>query len=210
MRFLRWLRDSFLAGLVAIFPLALTIFVLWLLYRWAYSLFGPHTALAELMRRTIGLYIPGTEIIAGILVVLMVGVVARHWLGRAILRAVEGAVLRIPVIRKLYWTGRQLARYLLRPTAGPTGRVVLVEFPSAGSYVLGMLTAEEAGRVSQTLGREMAAVYLPTAPNPLSGWVLFLPKDRVIPTDLTMDEGLTLVLSGGLVVKEEEDADSPG
>ncbi len=210
MRFWRWLKGNFLAGLVALLPLGLTAFVLWLLYRFAYGLFGPHTALASFMRRTLGLYIPGTEIVAGLLVILLMGVVTRHWLGRALLGALERALLRVPFIRKLYWTGRQLSRYLLEQTQTPTGRVVLVEFPGQGSYVLGMLTADEVKPVSQTLGQEVSAVYIPTAPNPLTGWVLFLPKERLIPTTLTMDEGLTLVLSGGLLVKEEEGADSQG
>jgi uncharacterized membrane protein len=210
MRVWRWLRGTFLAGLVALLPLGLTAFVLWLLYRWAYGLFGPHTALASLMRRTIGIYIPGTEIIAGLLVILLVGIVARHWLGKTILSAMERALLRVPFIRKLYWTGRQLARYLFQGNKAPTGRVVLVEFPGPGSYVLGMLTADEAKSVGQSLGQEVSAVYIPTAPNPLTGWVLFLPKERLIPTNLTMDEGLTLVLSGGLLVKEEGNADSSG
>lgn len=210
MRFWRWLRGTFLAGLVALLPLALTLFVLWLLYRWAYGLFGPHTALAAFMRRTIGIYIPGTEIIAGLLVILLIGIITRHWLGRAILSAVERGLLRVPVIRKLYWTGRQLSHYLLAQNRTPTGRVVLVEFPGPGSYVLGMLTADVVKPVSQTLGQPVAAVYVPTAPNPLSGLVLFLPKERLTPTDLTMDEGLTLVLTGGLLTKEEEGADSQG
>lgn len=210
MRFLRWLRGTFLAGLVAILPIGLTFFVLWLLYRWAYGLFGPHTALASLMRRTIGIYIPGTEIIAGLLVIFLIGVITRHWLGRTVLGAVERGLLRVPFIRKLYWTGRQLTRYLFQTNKSPKGRVVLVEFPGPGSYVLGMLTADEVKPVGQSLGREVSAVYIPTAPNPLTGWVIFLPKERLTPTDLTLDEGLTLVLSGGLLVKEEEGADSTG
>lgn len=208
MRAIRWLRDSFIAGLLAILPLALTCFVLWLLYRWAYGLFGPHTPLANLMRRTLGFYIPGTEIFASLILILLVGTMARNWLGRTILHSFERALLRVPFIRQLYWTGRELSRFLFR--SNPKGKVVLVEFPSAGSYVLGMLTAEEVGNVSQTLGQKVCAVYVPTAPNPLSGWVLFLPKERLISTDLTMDEGLTLVLSGGLLTKEEKSADSQG
>lgn len=210
MRFWRWLKRNFLAGLVALLPLGLTALFLWLLYRFAYGLFGPHTALASFMRRTIGIYIPGTEIFAGLLVILLIGILTRHWLGRAILNALERALLRVPFIRKLYWTGRQLSRYLLEQTKTPTGRVVLVEFPSPGSYVLGMLTAEEVKPLSQTLGQEVSAVYIPTAPNPLSGWVLFLPKERLTATTLSVDEGFTLVLSGGLFVKEEEGADSQG
>lgn len=210
MRALRWMRANFFAGLVAVFPLGLTALFLWFLYRWAYSLFGPHTALASLMRRTIGIYIPGTEIIAGIFVIILVGVVARHWLGRAVLGTIERGLLRVPFVRRLYWAGRQLSRYLFREHGAPQGRVVLVEFPGPGSYVLGMLTAEKVEVVSNTMGRNLAAVYIPTAPNPLSGWVLFVPKEQVIPTTLGVDEGLSLVLSAGLLVKEEDDADREG
>lgn len=210
MRVFRWFRSTFLTGLMALLPLGLTAFVLWLLYRWAYSLLGPHTALAAWMRRTLGFYLPGTEIIGGFMVILLAGVVTRHWLGKAMLNVLERGLLRVPFIRKLYWTGRQLSHYLFHPNPTPQGRVVLVEFPHAGSYVLGMVTADVVRPVSQTLGQEVAAVYVPTSPNPLSGWVLFIPKERVLPTLLTVDEGLSLVLSGGLVVKEEEGADSPG
>jgi len=210
MRVWRWLRGTFLAGLVALLPLGLTAFVLWLLYRWAYRVFGPHTGLASLMRRTIGIYIPGTEIIASLLVILLVGVVARHWLGKTILSTVERGLLRVPFIRKVYWTGRHLAHYLFQENKTPTGRVVLVEFPGPGSYILGMLTADEAKPVSQSLGQELSAVYIPSAPNPITGWVLFLPKERLIPTNLTREEGLTLILSGGLLGKEEGNADSSG
>lgn len=206
----RWLHGTFVAGVVALLPLVLTLFVLWLLYRWVHGIFGPDTGFAAWMRHTIGIYIPGIEILAGLSIILIAGVITRHWLGKRILGALERALLQMPFIRKLYWTGRQLARYLLRPNPTPSGRVVLVEFPHSGSYVLGMLTAERVNPVSQTLGQEVVAVYIPTAPNPLSGWVLFLPKGRVIPTSLSMDAGLTLVLSGGLSAEEEEGADSTG
>ncbi|MGQ9700362.1 MAG: DUF502 domain-containing protein [Candidatus Bipolaricaulaceae bacterium] len=144
----RWLRGTFVAGVVALLPLVLTAFVLWFLYRWAYGIFGSPTVLAAWMRRTIGIYIPGMEILAGLSTTLVAGLITRHWLGKRTLGTLERALLQVPLIRKLYWTGRQLVRYLLRPSSTPSGRVVLVEFPHLGSYVLGMLTAARVNPVS--------------------------------------------------------------
>lgn len=183
-------------------PLGLTLYALWLLYRLAYAWFGPDTAFARLTQRVLGRYIPGMELLITLLVVLLVGAVVRHWLGRRILRGLERLVLSLPVIRKLYWGTRQLAHITLGQEEVPGAArriVVLVEFPYPGSYVLGMVTSETADAFRLPIPPGMALVYIPTAPNPLSGWLLFVPQDKLIPVDLTVDEGISLILSGGLV-----------
>jgi len=211
VRILRSLKDCFLTGLVVLLPLTLTAYVLWLVYRLAYGVFGPHTPFAQLMRRSLGFYIPGLEVLVSLGVVLVVGAVGRHWLGRRVVQATEAAFLRIPLVRKLYWASRQLARLVLRPEASPQGHMVLVEFPQPGSYVLGVLTAERVEKVGAALGQDLSAVYLPTAPNPLSGWVLFVPKERVRPVPMSVEEGMGLILSGGFALPEEaKGADSQG
>jgi uncharacterized membrane protein len=219
-KFLRWLRDSFLSGLVAILPLGLTLYVLWLLYRLAYNLFGPDTTFAQLLTRAFGRYIPGVEVAITLLVVLAVGAIVRHWLGRRILWTLEQAVLALPGVRKLYWAARQLIHVLLLMRRdeglGSQRRLVLVEFPYPGSYVVGMVTSEDLTQVSPALDRDAVSVYVPTAPNPLSGWLLFIPRAKLVPLDLTMEEWVSLVLSGGLVTpspgkaKESADADQKG
>lgn len=203
VRWLRGVKDCFLTGLVVLLPLTLTGYVVWLVYRVAYSVLGPHTPFAQLMRRSLGFYIPGLEVWVSLGVVLVVGAVARHWLGRRLVHAAEAAFLRIPLVRKLYWASRQLARLVLRPEASPHGHMVLVEFPQPGSYVLGVLTAEKVEKVSAALGQDLSIVYLPTAPNPLSGWVLFVPKERLQPVPLTVEEGMGLILSGGFILPQE-------
>jgi len=199
------------SGLLALLPLGLTLYVLWLLYQLAYALFGPHTAFAGFMRRVIGRYIPGTEVAITLFVILLVGVVARHWLGRGLLHAVERAVLTVPGVRKLYWGTRQLAHVVLRQEQALTQgrRMVLVEFPYPGSYVLGMVTNEDVAKMSDLFPPDMVSVYIPTAPNPLSGWVLFVPRTKIAPVELTAEEGLTLILSGGLVVHHPNMAEHP-
>lgn len=203
---LRWLKRTFLSGLLALLPLGLTLYLLWLLYRLAYSLLGPHTPFAALMRRFIGTYIPGTEVAMTVLVVLVVGTLARHWLGRAALRGVERVLLAVPGVRNLYAGMRQLSHVVLhREQALARGRrVVLVEFPQPGSYALGIVTNEDAAELSAVFCPGTVSVYIPTAPNPLSGYVLFLPRTKVFPAQITTEEALSLILSGGLVTRQPQ------
>lgn len=198
-----WLRRTFVSGLLALLPLGLTAYLLWLLYRLAYSLLGPHTAFAGLMRRVIGRYIPGTEVAITLVVVFLVGTVARHWMGRWLLQAVERIVRGIPGVRNLYWGTRQLAHMVLghAPALSSGRRMVLVEFPYPGSYVLGVVTSEAVAPLSTQFSADTVAVYIPTAPNPLSGWVLFVSRTRVFPVHLTTEQALSIILSGGLVVQ---------
>ncbi|HAF71167.1 MAG: Uncharacterized protein XD60_0540 [Acetothermia bacterium 64_32] len=207
-RVLRWLRDSFISGLLVVFPLGLTLYVLWLLYRLLRGALGPNTPFAQLLIRTFGRYIPGTEIVITALVVILIGAAARNWLGRTLLSSLEKLVLSLPGVRKLYWATRQLSYALLRRDGvaqGKMRRLVLMEFPREGYYVMGVLTNDEVGSFKGVFDGPCVSVYVPTAPNPLSGWVFFVPKERVIPVDMTVDEGLALVLSGGVVAPEEAD-----
>lgn len=205
-RVLRWLRDSFISGLLVVFPLGLTLYVLWLLYRLLRGALGPNTPFAQLLIRTFGRYIPGTEIVITALVVILIGAAARNWLGRTLLSSLEKLVLSLPGVRKLYWATRQLSYALLRRDGvaqGKMRRLVLMEYPREGYYVMGVLTNDEVGSFKGVFDGPCVSVYVPTAPNPLSGWVFFVPKERVIPVDMTVDEGLALVLSGGVVAPEE-------
>lgn len=200
-RLLLWLRRTFISGLLALLPLGLTAYLLWLLYRLAYSFLGPHTAFAGLMTRVIGRYIPGTEIVITVLVVFFVGAIARHWVGRGLLHGVERVVRAIPGVRNVYWGTRQLALVIFQRehALGSGRRMVLVEFPYPGSYVLGILTNEDVASVSSQFSSDVVSVYIPTAPNPLSGWVLFVPRTRIAPLSLTAEEAFSLILSGGLI-----------
>lgn len=219
MRFIyrtfHWLRDSFLAGLLVLLPVGLTLYVLWLLYRLIYSFFGPETAFARFLKHAIGHYIPGIEFLITGLVVVAVGALSRMWFGRKIYQLLERLILTVPGVRKLYWGMRQLAHAVLRRNSqrNKLRRVVLFEYPREGMYVLGFVTNDDVGEINRVVGKECLSVYAPTAPNPLSGWVFFVPKERLIELDLPVDEGLSMILSGGIVFPEKlrrRDADLEG
>lgn len=205
-RMIRLSRDALVSGLLVILPAGLTGLVLWLMLRLVSSIVGPDTLLSQFLTQVFGRYIPGTELLAAMGIVLLVGAVARYWLGKRVLAVVEGRLLSLPMLSKVYSTARQLTHVLLRreviPDA-PQRQLVLVEFPKEGSHVLGILTGTDFPWLNGSVGQRAVSVYIPTAPEPFSGWVLFLPADRVIPLDITMDEGLSMVMTGGLVVPEK-------
>ncbi len=204
-RLTRLLRDTFLSGLLVILPAGLTAYILWLLVRLVGGLVGPEVGLSRLLTRAFGRYIPGTEILVTVALVLLVGAITRYWLGSKLLNLFERTLLALPVLSKIYWATRQLSHAMFRREVLPEGqkrRLVLVEFPKEGSYVIGILTSDQLPRLDDALGRPTVAVYIPTAPSPITGYVLFVPKDKIVPLNLTMDEGLSLVLSGGVVVPQ--------
>jgi len=205
-RMIRLFRDVLVSGLLVILPAGLTVFVLWLTVRLVSGIVGPDTLVSQFLTQFFGRYIPGTELLVVIGIVLLVGAVARYWLGKRVLAAAEQRLLTLPMLRKVYSAARQLTHVLLKREVipgAPQRQLVLVEFPKEGSYVLGILTGRDLHWLSGSVGRPAVSVYIPTAPEPFSGWVLFLPADWVIPLDMTMDEGLSMVLTGGLVVPEK-------
>jgi uncharacterized membrane protein len=214
LRPLNWLRESFVTGLLVALPIGLTAVIIWLLYRLIYRLFGPETPFARLLIRAFGRYIPGVELIITFIIVIGVGALSRLWLGRKLHNWLERILLSVPGLRKVYWAMRQLVHALFQRNSTKLRRVVLFEYPKEGMYILGFVTEDDVGEIDRIVGKECVSVYAPTAPNPLSGWVFFIPKDKIIELDMPVDEGLSLILSGGIVfpesLKRGKDADLEG
>ena len=213
-RSMSWLKESFLTGLIVALPIGLTVVVIWLLYRMMYRFFGPQSPVAKLIEGALGRYIPGLEIIITFLIVVIVGAVSRMWIGKKIHGWLERFVLAVPGLRKVYWAMRQLVHALFQRNSSKLRKVVLFEYPKEGMYVLGFITEDDVGKIDRIVGKDCVSVYAPTAPNPLSGWVFFIPKEKIIELDMPVDEGLSLILSGGIVfpqsLKEGKDADLEG
>ncbi len=194
-----------MSGLLVILPVGLTAYVLWLLVGLVGNVVGPNTHLSRLLTRAFGHYVPGTELLVAVGVVLLVGAFARYWLGKRLLSALENRLIAVPILSKIYWAIRQLSHALLKREVVPDTskkRLVLLKFPKEGSYAVGVLTNDHMEWLDEVFGKPSVSVYMPTAPDPFCGWVLFLPADSVTPLDLTMDEGLSLVLSAGMVLPE--------
>ncbi|MBI4287096.1 MAG: DUF502 domain-containing protein [Chloroflexi bacterium] len=186
--FLRHLRRSLTAGLLLLVPVGITYWVLSFTFRFLDGLFDP------LAQRVLGKTIPGLGILLLLLLVYLAGLVASNFVGRAIIRAGQGALLRIPLVNTIYNASKQLIESFSGEARQGFKRVVLIEYPRQGVWTLGFLT----GTTSDETGMVLGIIYIPTTPTPTSGAMVILPMTDIHDTDLTVQQALGIVFSGGI------------
>ncbi|MCR4437830.1 MAG: DUF502 domain-containing protein [bacterium] len=196
------LRTHFLTGLVVIVPLVLSVFVLYKLFLAIDGLFkGVIGAfLAQRLGLTIaGRPIPGLGFVALVLLILLTGVVARNILGRKLIAAGEDFVARVPLLNRVYKTFQQIVQAFISDKREVFSKVVLVEYPRRGLYSVAFVTQDTRGPVQDALESDVYSVFLPSTPNPTSGFLVFVPKEETIDVRLSVEEALKLVISGGTI-----------
>ncbi|MGQ9533021.1 MAG: DUF502 domain-containing protein [Desulfotomaculales bacterium] len=195
------LRNYFLAGLAVILPITVTLYLLKLVLGFVDGLAG--SVLALFTKR----HIPGVGLISTVLVLLGVGVVATNVVGRRLVALWEGLLLRIPLVNTVYRTSKQVVDALwYRERA--FRRVVLVEYPRRGMWAVGFVTGETVREGNDA--EKWLNVFVPTTPNPTSGFLLLLPPSEVVALDLPVEEGIKMVVSGGIISPERLRFGRPG
>lgn len=189
-----------LTGVVFVVPVILTIWVLQLLYN---LLDGPLRSLLNiLLKYTLGWELPsGVGLVLTLLALYVTGVLAANMLGRRFLEFWESLLQRMPVVKGIYNAARQVVRTLSQPQEKAFQRVVLIEFPSKGLWTV----AFQVGTIQTSDGRKWVRVYVPTTPNPTSGYLQFLPAENVQQTSIPVEEALKMVVSGGILAPERLD-----
>jgi len=185
----RAVKKTFIAGLVVVVPIVITIFALF----WLFSLLDGF--LSPLIYELIGREIPGLGILTEVIIIFLVGMVATNVLGSRVLRWLQDLLNRVPLVKNIYPTIKQIVEAFHPSSSSSFKKVVLVEYPKAGIWVLGFLTSE----VSLTGGagnQRFYSVYLPTNNLYIGQVALFKPEEVIIP-GLTIEEGLKIILSGG-------------
>ncbi len=200
---LLWLRTTFVSGMLAILPVGATVFIVWALYNLIDRQVGRNTAFGMVIERVLGQWIPGLGIIITILLVLIIGAIARSVIGRTLQYYMERIFFSFPGVRKMYGTLKQFTGALLnRESTTSFKKVVMFEYPKAGINVLGLVTNEHLGMIQDITGEECLLVYAPTAPNPLSGYMLIIPKRLVTYIDMPVEDALSMVVSSGSVLPD--------
>ena len=187
----RRLRRYFLTGLVALLPVGLSAFVLWRTFNALDRLLG------QFFDMLLGFRVPGAGFVALILVILGIGVVAHNFVGKRLILLIEDVVIRVPIVRWIYRTTKELSSAVLQEKSTSFRKVVLVEFPYRGVYSIGFQTADSASDVSKLTGKILIPVFIPTAPSPMTGYVILYPEEDVIPLPMSVDDGLRFVISAG-------------
>lgn len=190
---MRRLRGDFLTGIVVLAPLVVTLYIFVQLFLKVDNLLG------RFIRLPGGKEIPGLGFLAVVLLLVLVGMLARSVFGRTAIRAGEKLLTKIPLVNRVYIAVQQISRALLSGRRVPFRQVVLVEFPRKGVYCLGLVTSEAWEGIGAAGGRDLLAVFLPTTPNPTSGFLLFVPAEEVIPLEVNVEDALKMVISGGMV-----------
>lgn len=198
----RGTRNIFIRGLLVILPVAATFYLLWLVYRLFVKLVD--ALVGPLLVGILGSHwwVTGVGIFLTIFLVWFIGLVTRGYVGRALHRYFEGLLERVPLVNKTYAMAKQVTAALFRADTPAFKKVVLIEYPRKGVYTLGFITSENPGRLGRAIDGDFLSVYAPTSPNPLSGWFLLIPKEEVIYPELSVEEGLKLILSGGVIIPD--------
>ncbi|MCD6494431.1 DUF502 domain-containing protein [Candidatus Bipolaricaulota bacterium] len=198
--FLRHLGDTFVSGLLAILPVGGLVYILWFLYHLIDGLVGKQTAFGQMVQKALGHWIPGMGIYMTLFLILIVGLITRNFLGRTLQYYMDRLFSSVPVIRKMYSTLKQFSNALLNRKTAAFHRVVMFEYPKEGINIIGLVTNEDLGTLNDKTKEESILVYAPTAPNPLSGMMLLVPKDKVTELDMAVDDALSMILSSGSVL----------
>ena len=184
------LRRYFVAGLATLFPVAVTVFLVWQIFKFADGLLG----------KRLGFQIPGLGLVVTLLVILAVGVLSIHFFGRVLFRTLEGWLSRLPLIRKIYPPVKQLAEFLFNEESRQAAfrRVVLVPYPRAGAYSLAFVT-NETKNTATGRPQTLLTCLIPNPPSPFTGPIIFVPEEDVVPLDLSVEDAVKLIVSGGVV-----------
>ncbi|MEL0586887.1 MAG: DUF502 domain-containing protein [Candidatus Thiodiazotropha sp. (ex. Lucinoma kazani)] len=196
-----FLRRYLVAGLLVWLPLGATFFVIQLLVRW---MDNSLLLLPEAYRpdNLLGFHIPGLGVVLSLLILLITGLVAANLFGRKLVSIWERLLSRIPLVRSVYSAVKQLVETMFADNGKSFRKVVLVEFPRRGLWTLAFLTSEENGIVQQATGRDVVNVYIPTTPNPTGGYFVLVPKEDIRELEMSVDDGLKMLLSMGAVNPE--------
>lgn len=194
------LRGYFLAGILVTAPAGLTLYIAWLFVTFVDNQVGAILPPRYSPSTYLNFDIPGFGVVVLLAVLTTIGALAAGLVGRLMLRWGESILNRMPVIRGIYSALKQLFETVLSNQSSAFRQCVLVEYPRRGIWALGFISGVTEGEVQDLTAEEVVNVFLPTTPNPTSGFLLFVPRSDVIVLTMTVEEGIKMVISGGIVV----------
>ncbi|MBU6269822.1 MAG: DUF502 domain-containing protein [Betaproteobacteria bacterium] len=195
------MRAYFVTGLLIWVPLVITLWVLNLIV----STMDQSLQLlpAEMQPEVLwGRRIPGVGVVLTVVVIFLTGLLTRNILGQGLVRLWEKLLSRIPIVRSIYSSVKQVSDTVLSPTGQAFRKAILVQYPRSGVWTIGFQTGTPAHEVRQAVSVEMVSVYVPTTPNPTSGFFLMFPRHETIELEMSVDEALKYVVSMGVVAPD--------
>jgi len=195
-----WLRNSFLAGVALVLPFVVTVSLIWLVVSFIDNNVEPLVPNSLAFLKTF----PGGGLLLALAALTLVGALAGNLVGRWFVDGADKAIANLPLVRTIYGGAKQVFKQVAAPERTSFKQAVLVEFPLPGSYAIGFITNENTTEVASEIGAELIAVYVPQAPIPTSGFLLYLPRTAFKPLSIPPDEALKRVISLGIIRDEDK------
>lgn len=197
------MRKYLIAGLLVWMPLGITFLVIRAIVGFLDKtlLLLPEASQPD---NLLGFHIPGLGVVLAVILVLATGMIVANLLGRRLVNAWESLLSRIPLVRTLYAGIKQILEAVLAADAKSFRRVLLVEYPRKGVWSLAFMTSDQLGEVQEKTKQRVISIFIPTTPNPTSGFVLMVPEEEVITLDMSVEEGLKMIISMGVVVPNDK------
>ncbi len=195
----RTLRNYLIAGLLIWIPIMVTVWVV----RFVGRILDQSLLLLPPSWRPeaiFGTYVPGVGIVLSLLLLLLTGVLVRNLFGRQIVTGAENLIRRIPVVGPVYSGAKTFSETVLTDQGKSFKQVVMVEFPRKGVHSIGFITSDELEEAQARTARDVTCVFVPTTPNPTTGFIILVPRDEVVRMDMTVDEAFRMLLTLGVVV----------
>ncbi|MGV6813322.1 MAG: DUF502 domain-containing protein [Brevirhabdus sp.] len=213
------LRTNFLTGLVVVVPIAVTLWLIWTFVGWIDSwvlpfvpdAYHPEILIDKYLGPDSGLNVRGVGVVVFLIFTVIVGWIAKGFLGRSFLAWGERMVDRMPIVRSLYNGLKQIAETVFAQSESNFDQACLVEYPRKGIWAIAFISTSAKGEIARRVPPEsdMVSIFLPTTPNPTSGFLLFVPKSDLIILDMTVEDAAKLVISAGLVYPNGKDPTQP-
>jgi uncharacterized membrane protein len=205
------LRAYFFAGILITAPMAITIYLAWLFVSFVDSRVTPLIPAPFNPENYLPFAIPGLGVLIVVIALIVIGASTAGYFGRLLTRYVDAAVVRMPVVRSIYVAVKQIMETVLSRKSKAFRQAVLLQYPRQGIWTIAFLTGVTKGEVQDCTEGDLINVFVPTTPNPTSGFLLFVPRSDVVPLSMSVEDALKMVISGGLVtptpppaVREEE------
>lgn len=193
------LRTWFLTGLLVTAPIVVSLYVTWVVVHSVDTAITPLIPERYLPETYLPFSIPGMGLVIVLIGLTVIGALTASLLGRYFLHLSDRILARMPVVRSIYGATKQIFETVLSSKGNAFRSVVLIEYPRKGIWTIGFITGTTIGEVQHVTQENVVNVFVPTTPNPTSGFLLFLPKDEVVELSMTVEEGIKMIVSGGIV-----------
>ncbi len=186
------IQKYFISGLIVVVPISLTVYILWAIIKLT-DRFYPSSFLP--------FYVPGFGIFITFVTIFLVGLITTNILGKRLLSLGEYIISHVPLVKEIYHSIKQIAEALFSQKGKSFRRVVLIEYPRIGIYTMVFVTGVAQQSIQEKTGKRLLNVFVPTTPNPTSGFFLMVPEEDVTELDITPEEAFKLIISGGIASK---------